>query len=134
MRATKRKRPWVRTIHVQPGVDLDSLAERVRYVGSPEHKDFPSFAGPPCLRESDATPCPREIKDPEVVCEWLRAAIRCGATGGLWEGDFPRYVWYKRDNVVYEGRLVNRGDGSYKGYELEEDEWPKNIDEFYGET
>ena len=133
MRATKRNRRRIRTIHTPPGVDLDRLAERVRYVGSPEHKDYPSFAGPPGLR-SDATPCPHEIKDPEVICEWLRAAIRCGATGEPWEGDFPRYVWYKLGNVVYVGRLVNRGLGTYKGYELEEDEWPENIDEFYGGT
>lgn len=113
MRAPKRKRPRTDTIHAPPGIDLDRLAARVRYVGSPEHKNFLSFAGPPRWRECDATPCSREIKDPEVVCEWLRAAIRCGATGELWEGDFPRYVWYKRDNVVYEGCLVNRGLGTY---------------------
>ena len=133
MRAPKRKRRRIRTIHVEPGVDLDKLAERVRYEGSAEHKDYHSFAGSPRLR-SDATPCPPEVKDPKMVCAWLRSAIRRGATGELWEGDFPRYIWYKRGNVVYEGRLVNRGLGSYKGYELEQDEWPENIDEFYGRT
>lgn len=93
MRAPKRKRHRIRTIHVRPGIDLDRLAERIRYAGSPEHKDYPGCAGSPGLR-SDATPCPPEIKDPAMICEWLRAAIRCGATGSLWEGDFPRYVWY----------------------------------------
>ena len=34
----------------------DELAERVEYVGSPEHKDHPSPLGAPRLR-SDATPC-----------------------------------------------------------------------------
>ncbi len=60
--------------------------------------------------------------------------LRRGATGGPWEGDFPRYVWYKLDNVVYEGRLVNRGLGDYKGYKLNENEWPENIEAFYGGT
>lgn len=133
MRAPKRKRGRIRTIHVQSGVDLDRLADRIRYIGSMEHKDYHSFAGPPRLR-SDATPCPREIKDPTMICEWLRIAIRRGATGGPWEGDFPRYVWYKLDNVVYEGRLVNRGLGDYKGYKLNENEWPENIEAFYGGT
>lgn len=43
-------------------------------------------------------------------------------------------MWYKLDNVVYEGRLVNRGLGDYKGYKLNENEWPENIEAFYGGT
>ncbi len=62
---------------------------------------------------------------------WLREAIRRGAVGELCEGMFPRYVWFKDGNVVYEGRLVNRGLGEYKGYPLEEDGWPSGIEEIY---
>ena len=69
-----------------------------------------------------------------MVCQWLRAAIRRGATGALWEGGFPRYVWYKERGTVFEGRLVNRGTGSYKGYPLGENEWPDGIDGLYGKT
>ena len=118
---------------VPPGTDLDCLARRVRYVSSPEHKDFLSFAGRPRLR-SDASCCPREIKDREEVSEWLRNAIRRGATEAPWEGDFPRYVWYKDGDVVFEGRLVNRGNGSYKGYPLDTQEWPDGIEEKYAEA
>ena len=99
-------------------------------MGSPEHKDFPSFAGRPRLR-ADASLCPREIRDQELVSEWLRSAIRRGAVGGPWEGGFPRYVWHREGDVVFEGRLVNRGSGSYKGYPLDEDEWPRGIEEIY---
>lgn len=120
-------------ISAPPDVDLGSVAARVAYVGSTEHKDVPSFAGQPRLR-ADASRCPRWIKDPEVVCEWLRYAIRRGATGALWEGGFPRYVWYKERGTVFEGRLVNRGNGSYKGYPLGENEWPEGINELYGDT
>ena len=130
MRTPRRRRPRKRTMCVPPGIDLNCLAKRVGYVGSPEHKDFPSFAGQPRLR-SDASCCPREIKDREVVCEWLRSAIRRGATGAPWEGDFPRYVWYKHDTMVFEGRLVNRGSGLYKGYPLDSKEWPDGIEEIY---
>jgi hypothetical protein len=49
------------------------------------------------------------------VEEWLREAIRRGAVSELREGDFPRYVGFEQDGVVYEGRLVNRGLGHYKG-------------------
>ena len=94
MRSPQRKRPRKRLIYVLPGADLDDLATRAVYVGSPEHKDFPSFAGRPRLR-ADASCCPREIRDREVVRGWLCSAIRRGVTGAPWEGEFPRYVWYK---------------------------------------
>ena len=41
---------------------------------------------------------------------------------------FPRYVWYKDGATVYEGRLVNREMGQYKGYPLEKSEWPSAIE------
>ena len=127
MRATRRRRPRKRRICVPPGTDLDVLADRVTYVGSPEHKDVPSFAGQPRLR-GDASCCPREIADREMVSGWLRSSIRRGATGAPWEGGFPRYVWYQSGSTVFEGRLVNREAGSYKGYPLGEDEWPDGIE------
>lgn len=127
MRATRRKRPRKRRIYVPTGTDLDVLANRVTYVGSPEHKDMPTFAGPPRLR-GDASCCPREITDREVVSGWLRSSIRRGATGAPWEGGFPRYVWYQSGSTMFEGRLVNREAGSYKGYPLGEDEWPDGIE------
>lgn len=130
MRAPRRRRPRKRTFYAPPDADLADIASRVSYVGSPEHKDFPSFAGRPRLR-ADASLCPREIRDQELVSEWLRSAIRRGAVGGPWEGGFPRYVWHREGDVVFEGRLVNRGSGSYKGYPLDEDEWPRGIEEIY---
>lgn len=37
-------------------------------------------------------------------------------------------------DVVFEGRLVNRTQGTYKGYPLAEKEWPDGIESIYGET
>ena len=128
MRAPRRRRPRRREAYSPPDVNLVSLARRVRYVGSPEHKDFPSFAGRAALR-ADASCCPREIRDVDMVTGWLRSAILRGATGAPWEGGFPRYVWHKEGGTVFEGRLVNRGNGSYKGYPLNEDEWPGFIED-----
>ena len=130
MRAPRRRRPRRREIHVPPSTDLDVLASQVRYVGSPEHKDFPSFAGLPRLR-ADASCCPREIRDVDMVSEWLRSAIRRGAVSATRDGAYPRYVWHKQDGTVFEARLVNRGDGSYKGYPIGENEWPRGIEELY---
>lgn len=115
-------------MYVPPSVDLERVADMVTYEGSPEHKDFPSFAGHPGPR-GDASLCPREITDVTVVTGWLRSAIRQGATGAPWESGFPRYAWHKEGDTVFEARLVNRGSGSYKGYPLHEGEWPAGIED-----
>ena len=121
-----------RSVAVPPPDNLDSLADRVTYVGSPEHKDVSSFAGPPRLRY-DASRCPRNLAvEREQLRDWLQTAIRKGAVGQPWEGEFPRYVWYKHEQVVFEGRLVNRTQGAYKSYPLAEDEWPDSIERIYG--
>lgn len=39
------------------------------------------------------------------------------------EGGFPRYVWHVQADTCYEGRLINRESGEYKGYPLEGAEW-----------
>lgn len=130
MRSPRCRRHHPRTIYAPEDIGFHKLAERVRYVGSPEHKDFPSFAGHPRPR-ADASLCPRSINDQEMVTGWLRSAIRARAIGGLWEGDFPRYAWYKDGHTVYEARLVNKGEGEYKGYPLERYQWPKGIEDIY---
>src|SRR3954463_2412129 len=121
MRAPRLRRPRKRRIDTIPQLlDLRSLASEATYVGSPEHKDIPSYAGLPKLRKSDASCCPRELsKDRTIPEAWLRDAITRGAVGAPWEGKFPRYVWYQHEGVVYEGRLVNKDAGWYKGYPLE---------------
>jgi hypothetical protein len=128
MRTPKRKRPQVRSIApVPPGVDLVHVANSARYIGSPEHKDTPSFVGAPRPR-ADASICDRRLaQDLNQVANWLRTAILDGHVSAYWEGEFPRYVWYRDGNTVYEGRLVNRGAGWYKGYPLEPSEWPEGI-------
>jgi hypothetical protein len=103
-----------------------AIALHSSYVGSSEHKSFPSFAGPPRLR-ADASKCDPALADRDELTGWLRAAIIAGAVGTPWEGDFPKYVWCRRGDRVYEGRLVNRELGQYKGYPLEPDEWPEGL-------
>jgi hypothetical protein len=130
MRATKRQRPLARTIK-RPLSDekleeLSALAERTRYVGSAEHKSYPSFAGSPRLR-ADASRCDPSLTDANEITAWLREGISCGNIGEFFEGDFPRYVWIKRGTIVYEGRLVNREQGQYKGYPLAPNELPEGL-------
>jgi hypothetical protein len=127
MRSPQRKRPMRREIIAAPeGIALDELASRVRYVGSSEHKSFPSFAGPPKMR-ADATKCDPHLTDPEEITAWLRGGVEAGHIGAPWEGDFPRYVWAQVQGIYYEARLVNRGSGGYKGWSVEASEFPKAI-------
>lgn len=101
-------------------------------MGSPEHKDVPSFAGMPKPR-ADASICERRLaRDQAEVQRWLQTAISRGVVGEPWEGEFPRYVWYKDAGTVYEGRLVNREQGSYKGYPLAREEWPPGVEDIFG--
>jgi hypothetical protein len=104
-----------------PGVDLSVLAERVKYVGSPEHKAYPSFAGPPKPR-AEATLCDPTLNDQVELTGWIASGLRAGQIGAPWEVDFPRYVWLEIDSVWYEGRLVNPVQGWYKGYALRDEE------------
>ncbi|WP_283137085.1 hypothetical protein [Rhizohabitans arisaemae] len=129
MRAPKRRRPLLRSIVAPPeGVSLDEIAEKVAYVGSGEHKSYPSFAGHPRLR-ADASKCDPKFTDPEEITGWLRKTIANGNIGAPWEGGFPRYAWHRQDDVIYEARLVNRELGQYKGYPLERSEWPERLNE-----
>jgi hypothetical protein len=130
LRAPKRRKRLNRSIgNAPPEVDLAKVVAQVSYIGSPEHKDRPSFAGWPRPR-SDASICDETVSR-ETATEWLRAAMNKGVFGELWEGRFPRYVWYKDGVTVYEARLVNQETGEYKGYPLEVVEWPPGISGLY---
>ena len=104
-----------------PGFDLGQVADEVEYVGSVEHKRYPSFAGQPRPR-ADATLCEPKFKDAAVLTEWLASAVRAGQVGAPWEAGFPRYVWVWQDDQWFEARLVNQVLGQYKGYALGSDD------------
>jgi hypothetical protein len=120
MRAPRRRRPMRRSPGpVPPGIDLEVIVSRVTYVGSGEHKTFPSFAGPPHPR-ADASKCDPRLADQDELTCWLQQAIREGRTGGQWDGDFPRYIWHRAEGVPYEARLVTGNLASTKGIH-----WPR---------
>ena len=110
----------------------EALAKKVSYVGSPEHKDVPSFAGNPPRPRPDASICDRSLaQERDMITNWLREAVQRGVYGEYRENEFPRYLWYKEGQTVYEGRLVNSGQGTYKGYPLKPDERPRDIERYY---
>lgn len=104
--------------------DPELVAEDASYVGSAEHKDHPSAVGPPALR-SDATPCePALTRDIAANTAALREGIRKRRTSSVFEGGFPKYVWTWVGDDLYEARHINGPQGTYKGYCLDEFEWP----------
>lgn len=129
MRSPGRKRPQIRK--VAQGISSDVLAAcaaQVRYVGSPEHKTFPTFAGRMQAR-SDATKCPTHLRDPDVISGWLADAIRQGNVSAAFDGGFPRYVWAlpQGESSWYEARLTNQELGEYKGYPLDPNQIPSGV-------
>lgn len=101
-----------------PEVDLARVADTCRFIGSASHKDFPGFAGAPRSKAKDATKCPRELSRCRELAEgWLKDAVRAGHTG-VWERGYPRYVWYRHDETLYEARQGSPGSGEYHGYPL----------------
>jgi hypothetical protein len=114
-------RPWP-TASRRP-----QLWPKARYVGSSEHKDYESAAGPPALR-SDAARCDPQYTDFEVITNALQEAIRHCCCSAHFEGKFPRHVWGWLDGRLYEARLVNRVQGWYKAWPIEESERPRDND------
>ena len=52
-----------------------------------------------------------------VEC-WLREAIRNGQVDA-WNRGFPRYVWFRSGDELYEAREGSPGSGKYHEYPLE---------------
>jgi hypothetical protein len=127
--AFRRDNPKARQVQAPPsGVDLAEVAERCRYVGSPYHKDIPSFAGTTRAPRPDASICPRELANAQARVEaWLRDAVLAGRCGG-WERGFPRYVWHREADTVYEARQGSPGSGEYHGYPLEPWQWVRGLE------
>lgn len=104
----------------------ESIAGKARYIGSAEHKSYPSLAGPPALR-SDATPCDQGIAYDEIQIA-LREAIRRRCVGAVFEQGFPKYAWGWIEGRLYEARHINGPAGTYKGYLIESAEHPRDPD------
>lgn len=131
MRVPKRRRrnPRLRRVGpCPPETDLDAVAARVAYGGSPYHKDIPSFAGRVPVVRPDASICPRSLAGQQnEITRWLRQAIRSGWFCDCWENGVPLRVWIRQEGVVYEARPTNKGTGEYHGYPLRDDETVKGL-------
>ena len=102
----------------------EAVASGARYIGSAEHKVYPSPAGSPALR-SDATPCDPQISVATIQTA-LQEAISRRCVSGVFEQGFPKYAWGWIDGRLYEARHINGPAGTYKGYEIEKAEYPED--------
>jgi hypothetical protein len=103
---------------------LEKLATSVKYIGSPEHKKAPSFAGRFAPR-ADAEICNTSLHGKQdLIKNWLQEAIKAAHFSKIMENGFPRHIWAVIDNQHYEARLTNQGNGSYKGYPISQDKCP----------
>lgn len=127
-RAVQRRKKR-RTIAEWPAEEPPAtvVAARVKYVGSAEHKDYPSPAGVAGLR-SDASRCP-----PYPQEQWpnlqqaLRNAVERECVSREFDiGGFPRYVWGFFEGQLFEARHLGNQSGEYKAYPLEEWERPSD--------
>jgi hypothetical protein len=106
---------------------MRAAAVNVRYTGSPYHRSPGSKGGPIAQRVGLTSKCPPSWTNLEAT-RILRVAITEARVSMIWEGGYPRYVWYLDGDVLYEARLTNSGNGEYHGYPLEDRwQWPKNI-------
>ena len=63
----------------------------------------------------------------DLVEGWLRSAVRAGRFGA-WDGGYPRYVWHRQDELVFEARQGSPGSGEYHGYPLEPEQRVQGLE------
>lgn len=106
---------------------MRAAAVNVRYTGSPYHRSHGSKGLPIAQRVGLTSKCPPSWTNLEAT-RVLRVAITEARVSMIWEGGYPRHVWYLDGDVLYEARLTNSGNGEYHGYPLEDRwQWPKNF-------
>ncbi len=115
----RRDKPRVRKVlPPPPDVDLDAVAKKCRYVGSPYHRTIQIKGRRRPENRPGKTPCPMDLqKNQARVEEWLRNAIRRGNFGKFDQG-FPRVVWHEEDGRLLEARQSGRGSCEYLGFPL----------------
>lgn len=118
-RKAKRISGWPASAAPKGGV-----AARAKYVGSPEHKDYPSSAGAAALK-SDNARC-AVYKDFRPLVQALRDAIISECVSEQFEAGFPRFVWSRFDGKMYEARHIGGNPGQYKAYEIGPENYPRD--------
>ena len=130
-RPRNRRKNQIQQNSLNPA-ELDSLASRVKYVGSPLHKRNPGDYGlhPPAAVRPQKTLCDDALvvtrKEAQTL---LEAGVRKGLLRYRSESDpsrldeFPQVIWAVKalsdgSRIVLEARHNNSPSGHYHGYPL----------------
>lgn len=108
--------------------DAASLAKAsaaARYSPSDYHCRLPD-GRPRRVRAKPASVCPRQWPIDEAT-EALRITINKGHVSETWEDGFPRYVWYREGETIYEARHTRGPHGTYHAYPIEAAEAPLEL-------
>ena len=99
---------------------IEEIAQKARYAGSTHHRTMPDKHGRSPTNKRGRTKCPKDLQqNPDLVQEWLKQGILLRQFGKFAKGDkFPRVVWYKDGETIFEARLTNRASGEYHGFAL----------------
>src|SRR4051794_35734067 len=83
---------------------LREAALRAVYDGNQNLHHCPDAMGrPPRSRAKPASICPRRWTD-EDTTKALREALARGNVSETWEDGFPRYIWHREGDTLYEAR------------------------------
>ena len=114
---------------VDPSPDRKALARastEAAYAASRYHCRGPK-GEKPIVRAKPASICPRSWSNEEAT-RTLRHAIAGGRVSESWEHGFPRYVWHRDGDVLYEARHSNGPIGSFHAYPIEDFQAPKGLE------
>jgi hypothetical protein len=103
------------------------IAQRVKYVASGEHKDYPSRDGHWVVAlKADKAKCDHFARSAwSQLQQLLRLAIVSTCTHEEFRGDFPARVWAFINGKLHEARLTNSETGEYHGFPLDyPEQWP----------
>ena len=78
------------------------------------------------FRPKPSSICPRGWGDDEAT-DAIREAIRRGNVSENWEDSFPRYVWHRDGEVLYEARHTRGPSGSFHAFPIEEIQAPRGL-------
>jgi hypothetical protein len=103
-------------------IELERLAQKVRYGGNPEHKKNPGDFGlnPPVAPRPDKTLCDMAgVFDKKTAVALLKQGIRRGLIAEHRRGEYPRNVWAVTEGgQPMEAQLENEAQGVYHGYPM----------------
>lgn len=114
---------------VHPNPDADVLAkasDAASYVRSDYH--CKGDKGERAVRRAKpASICPRTWSQ-AAATKAIREAIKSGCVSEAWEDGFPRYVWHREEDVLYEARHSRGPFGSFHAYPIEGRQAPKGLE------